>query len=171
MKSLFDTRIVLWAMTSIAACCSILVRAEEFQIQTPGGPITIEVTHVGPSGDLISPPAPAPLTLRPPSIFSAPLPTGSGARSLGMAGAFTALADDATAASWNPAGLVQLERPEASVVYRYSSQTADHHSDSGDFRVGSDQTDDNGLNYFSFAYPFLIKPIGRYAVVSLNHQR
>lgn len=43
--------------------------------------------------------------------------TGTGARAHGMGGAFIALADDATAASWNPAGLAQLNRPEVSVVY------------------------------------------------------
>lgn len=42
--------------------------------------------------------------------------TGSGARAAGMANAFIAVSDDGTAASWNPAGLAQLRRPEASVV-------------------------------------------------------
>jgi len=41
---------------------------------------------------------------------------GSGARALGMAGAFLARADDATAASWNPAGLSYLRFPELSLV-------------------------------------------------------
>ncbi len=43
---------------------------------------------------------------------------GSGARAMGMGGAFIAVADDATAASWNPAGLGQLERPEFTFVGR-----------------------------------------------------
>ncbi len=47
---------------------------------------------------------------------SSPNPVGSGARALGMAGAFIAIADDATAASWNPGGLAELERPEVAVV-------------------------------------------------------
>lgn len=51
--------------------------------------------------------------------------TGTGARALGMGGAFVALADDATAASWNPAGLAQLTRPEVSLVYDWSSGTND----------------------------------------------
>lgn len=42
---------------------------------------------------------------------------GVGARAQGMGGAFTAIADDATASSWNPAGLAQLTRPEVSLVY------------------------------------------------------
>lgn len=41
-----------------------------------------------------------------------------GARSLGMGGAFLALADDATAAESNPAGLTTLTRPEVSIEGR-----------------------------------------------------
>jgi hypothetical protein len=44
------------------------------------------------------------------------LAVGSGARALGMGGAFLARADDATAASWNPAGLSYLRLPEVSLV-------------------------------------------------------
>jgi hypothetical protein len=43
---------------------------------------------------------------------------GSGARAAGMGYAFTAMADDATAISWNAAGLTQLQSPEASIVGR-----------------------------------------------------
>jgi long-subunit fatty acid transport protein len=42
--------------------------------------------------------------------------TGSGARAAGMANAFVAVSDDGTAASWNPAGLAQLRKPEFSLV-------------------------------------------------------
>jgi hypothetical protein len=42
--------------------------------------------------------------------------SGSGARAAGMANAFIAVSDDGTAASWNPAGLGQLRKPELSVV-------------------------------------------------------
>ncbi|HBL35413.1 MAG TPA: hypothetical protein DDZ55_01235 [Firmicutes bacterium] len=35
--------------------------------------------------------------------------TGMGGRAMGMGGAFTAVADDGTAAYWNPAGLTQLK--------------------------------------------------------------
>jgi hypothetical protein len=51
-----------------------------------------------------------------PSYFASA--TGSGARALGMGGAFIAIADDATASSWNPAGLCVLERAEASLVFQ-----------------------------------------------------
>ncbi|MCJ7755499.1 MAG: hypothetical protein MUP13_13120, partial [Thermoanaerobaculales bacterium] len=42
-----------------------------------------------------------------------------GARSLGLGGAFAALADDATAAFANPAGLVQLVSIEVSAELRH----------------------------------------------------
>ncbi|MDE3244719.1 MAG: outer membrane protein transport protein [Acidobacteriota bacterium] len=41
---------------------------------------------------------------------------GAGARAEGIGGAFTAVADDATAVSFNPAGLGQLLQPEVSLV-------------------------------------------------------
>lgn len=44
-----------------------------------------------------------------------PVAIGAGARALGMGGAFSAVADDATASTWNPAGLTQCERPELSL--------------------------------------------------------
>jgi hypothetical protein len=51
---------------------------------------------------------------------------GSGARAFGMGGAFLARADDATAASWNPAGLSYLRVPEVSLAGNrtlYSKET------------------------------------------------
>jgi long-subunit fatty acid transport protein len=42
---------------------------------------------------------------------------GSGARAAGMGNAFIAVSDDGTAASWNPAGLSQLIKPEFSLVH------------------------------------------------------
>ncbi|MDH3816848.1 MAG: hypothetical protein OEV48_20340, partial [Acidobacteriota bacterium] len=47
------------------------------------------------------------------SVFANP-----GARSLALGGAFAAIADDATAAFANPAGLVQILRPEISAEIR-----------------------------------------------------
>lgn len=43
---------------------------------------------------------------------------GAGARAMGLGGAFIAVADDATAVSFNPAGLAQLLQPEVSFVTR-----------------------------------------------------
>jgi hypothetical protein len=45
------------------------------------------------------------------------LKIGLGARAPGMGGAFTAVADDATAAYWNPAGLLGISRAEALAGY------------------------------------------------------
>jgi hypothetical protein len=41
------------------------------------------------------------------------LKIGVGARALGMGGSFVSMADDASAAYWNPAGLIQLQSREA----------------------------------------------------------
>jgi hypothetical protein len=49
--------------------------------------------------------------------FSAPI--GFGARAFGMGGAFIAIADDATAATWNPGGLGQIEHIEVSAIGSY----------------------------------------------------
>jgi hypothetical protein len=45
------------------------------------------------------------------------LDTGVGARALAMGGAFVAVADDATAAYWNPAGLAQLGSREFTLMH------------------------------------------------------
>lgn len=44
-----------------------------------------------------------------------------GARAVAMGGAFIGLADDATAAETNPAGLSTLAKPEVSIQYRYAN--------------------------------------------------
>lgn len=160
-------------VVALALAMAVVVpasRAEPFTFDTPGGPVTIELTHAGPQGDLVTPGEASPPPFRPPAIFSAPLPSGSGARALGFAGAFTAVADDATAASWNPAGLTQLERPEASVMMRASRERDRHRSGDADFQVGRDSYDTANLNYLSLVYPFHVVPLGRNAVVSLNYQ-
>lgn len=145
-------------------------QAETFTLQTPGGPVEIHLAHAGPDGHLVSPSPAEPLALRPPSIFSAPLPSGSGARALGFGGAFTAIADDATAASWNPAGLVQLEYPEASVMVRATWENDKHRARDDHFAATENQHDEFNLNYLSLVYPFRAPRLGRNAVVSLNLQ-
>jgi long-subunit fatty acid transport protein len=65
-----------------------------------------------------------------------------GARSLGLGGAFVAVADDATAAYANPSGLVQLVRPEISLELRGWS----------DHRDGT-QTNVSGVGFASFVMP------------------
>lgn len=64
---------------------------------------------------LICPIARAQSTVEPPIV-------SPGARSLGLGGAFVAVADDATAAWANPSGLMQLARPEISLEGRSWSE-------------------------------------------------
>ena len=45
---------------------------------------------------------------------------GAGARALGMGGAYVAVADDATAAYWNPAGMPEVERAAFSAMHSYT---------------------------------------------------
>jgi hypothetical protein len=59
---------------------------------------------------------------------------GVGARALGMGGAFTAVADDATAAYWNPSGLVKIENIEATFMY------------------AANMAFDRQLNYFAYTH-------------------
>jgi tetratricopeptide (TPR) repeat protein len=55
--------------------------------------------------------------LLPVSAAAAFIDLGAGARAPGMGDAFTALADDAYAVHYNPAGLAQLDRPQFSAAY------------------------------------------------------
>lgn len=48
------------------------------------------------------------------------LKIGVGARALGMGGAYTAVANDATALYWNPGGLARMERKELSLTHAAS---------------------------------------------------
>ena len=101
-------------------------------------------------------------------ISGSPNPVGSGARALGMGGAFIGVADDATAASWNPGGLIQLETPEVSLVLsgeRLIEQRSFQYNPgaSGKYHVTL-----YDINYFSLAYPFTLKD--KNMIVSLNYQ-
>ncbi|MGR3319728.1 MAG: OmpP1/FadL family transporter [Candidatus Anammoxibacter sp.] len=107
----------------------------------------------------------------PPDVKSIPLPTGSGARALGLGGAFIAVADDATAASWNPAGLIRLERPEASIVGSYL--LADQDFSAGNSGLGNMlDNEDVGrwdVNFLSIAYPFRF--LRKNFVAALNYHQ
>lgn len=101
-------------------------------------------------------------------FVSSPNPVGSGARATGMGGAFIGIADDATSASWNPGGLIQLEKSEISIVgaYLYGKDifTSDTYPESNN----TGKVDDLNINYFSAAYPF---QLFRNMVISINYQR
>ena len=55
------------------------------------------------------------------------LEAGVGARALGMGGAFTAVADNADAPFWNPAGLSQIKMSEITAMQTKLSTDADHY--------------------------------------------
>ena len=90
-----------------------------------------------------------------------------GARSMGFGGAFVALADDATAAFANPAGLVQITRPEVSLEGRswgYSTPFTEHGRVDGEptgigvdvvagLRGGTSSDDVTGVSFLSLVYP------------------
>lgn len=103
-------------------------------------------------------------------IVSSPNAVGSGARALGMGGAFIAVADDATAASWNPGGLTQLERPEFSLVLSQKWFSEDFTSGTHPELNGSFDVDFADFNYISFVYPLKHTIAGRNLVFSLNYQ-
>ncbi len=103
-------------------------------------------------------------------ISVSPSPVGSGARAAGMADAFVAVADDATAASWNPAGLVQLEAAEIAFVGAYNNVfetlSADYHPEVD--RMSSAHNVD--VNFLSFTYPLKALVLGRNVTVGLYYQ-
>ena len=90
-----------------------------------------------------------------------------GARSMGFGGAFVALADDATAAFANPAGLVNLVEPEVSIegrVWGYSTTNVEGGRGFGPatgrgldvisgLDVGEATADLGGVSFLSLVYP------------------
>jgi long-subunit fatty acid transport protein len=113
-----------------------------------------------------------PLNAQDLEISISPTPIGAGARAAGMADAFVAIADDATAASWNPAGLVQLEAPELSIVGGWNSVV--DYFDAASFHPEVDCMHDVhnlDLNYLSFVYPLPFVVLDRNVTVSLNYQQ
>ena len=74
---------------------------------------------------------------------------GKGARAAGMAYAFSAIADDATAISWNPAGIVQIKKPE--IAFSNSITFTDNRN-----TLWSDLNYQPGyvIDYAGIVYPF-----------------
>jgi hypothetical protein len=88
---------------------------------------------------------------------------GAGARAMGLAGAFSAVADDGTAVSYNPAGLAQLLRPEASVVVQGFSRTLNFSGFTGGNQTAKTVFEDTSnldraisLSFASFAVPWQV---------------
>jgi len=101
---------------------------------------------------------------------------GAGARPAGMGGAFTALADDAAAASFNPAGLALLLVPEVSLVGSYVQRT-DSHSNFVTLSAGrperytdtSSSFDASSLNFAAVTMPFEVAE--RNLCIQLSYHR
>ncbi|ETR67298.1 MAG: hypothetical protein OMM_05207 [Candidatus Magnetoglobus multicellularis str. Araruama] len=86
-----------------------------------------------------------------------------------MGGAFIGIADDATAADWNPAGLTDLDRAEISMVVTFV-----HRIENNIFNVSPESNGPQTVshfcsNYFSIASPFLMGETKM--VFSLNYQK
>jgi hypothetical protein len=95
-------------------------------------------------------------------------PIGAGARGLGMGGAFTGVADDGTAASFNPAGLAQLRRSELSLVgftHRVETNLPNPDTRQTETETSKHQAPD----FFGLAVPFEVS--GRNLTVQLAYQR
>jgi len=99
-----------------------------------------------------------------------PTPVGSGARAAGMADAFLAIADDATAASWNPAGLVQLQRPEISIVGAYNGISEEFRSADLPDINSHHRSNSVDLNFLSVVYPLPIAIGSSNVSLSLTYQ-
>jgi len=90
-----------------------------------------------------------------------------GARSLGLGGAFVGLADDATAAFTNPAGLTALSKMEVSFEARqweytntytwggrsFGEPNPDYEIDTAGITTGEASDSTTGLSFLSFVYP------------------
>lgn len=139
-SSAHNIRILFWILYALLTCCPC------FSAGRTNGPDYIQRIEI-------------------PSSFN---PVGSGARALGIGGAFIAIADDATSASWNPGGLIQLEKPEISMVgsitHRIEENSMRFHSEAS----GAQTIDLASLNYFSAAYPFTISTCNM--IFSINYQ-
>ncbi len=94
------------------------------------------------------------------------LTLGSGARAFGMGGAFLARADDATAASWNPAGLSYLRLPEMSIA---GTNTLYHKDRALVGGPESDRFDGSAVDFAAFTWPLRLR--GASGTVQVNFQR
>lgn len=92
-----------------------------------------------------------------------------GARSLGMGGAFLGLADDASAAEANPAGLTILRRPEVSLEARNYMNTQNFFV-SGTFPDLESRDFDAYSRTAEVTFGSIVYPIGNFAVSAYYHQ-
>ena len=88
---------------------------------------------------------------------------GIGSRSIAMGGAFTAIADDASASFWNPARLGELPYFQAMVQYRNVLRISQTEGEAADYWDPAN-TENNGVTVLPFKLTFLgiAKPMGDY---------
>jgi hypothetical protein len=97
------------------------------------------------------------------------LTLGSGARAFGMGGAFLARADDATAASWNPAGLSYLRLPELTLVGVHNSFDTQR-PNAADLLVQENDTFTGGaIDFAAFTWPVAVGETS--GAVQVSYQR
>src|SRR5258708_17913755 len=97
-------------------------------------------------------------------------PTGAGARGLGMGGAFIAVADDGTAASFNPAGLAQLRRTELAIVGFSDDLTSTLSVPRANTVITSESSARHGaIDFGGMAIPFEVA--GRNLTLQASYQR
>ncbi len=97
------------------------------------------------------------------------LTLGSGARAYGMGGAFLARAHDATAASWNPAGLSYLRVPEVSLVGVSNSFEAQRGARFDPEAVDFDRFDGSAIDFAAFTWPIALGETS--GAVQVSYQR
>ena len=79
------------------------------------------------------------------------LSIGSGAKAMGMGGAYTSIADDASSMYWNPAGIVRIDKMEFYIDH--SNWLADIRYDYTGFILPLTNSSALGLNFTSLSMP------------------
>ncbi len=100
------------------------------------------------------------------------LTLGAGARAYGMGGAFLARADDATAASWNPAGLSYLRLPELSLVGAFNEFAIERPQPAiggGIENLSTDHFQGWNADFAAFTWPVAVRDVR--GAVQLSYQR
>jgi hypothetical protein len=87
---------------------------------------------------------------------------GGGARARAMGGAFLAVSDDASAGSWNPAGLSQIDKAQMNLSFSsYMGRreySAELNSSTFNYGISGElENNVNAISFASFAIPFTIR--------------
>jgi len=99
---------------------------------------------------------------------------GSGARAFGVGGAFIAIADDATATTWNPAGLARMIDPEMSFVftdYSYNVKVPPLFAFTNNYSEQKLEGKGTNIDFISFAFPIEVSKRELRIVPQMSYQR